>query len=163
MTAISIPLMEFEDDPRVSPTTRPRAYLLEGANFPIQSRVFPQDGPYARYYQTFLPDYTSTLVVDVYWYALQGNNSGTVTWVAAVAAVTNADATPLDQKAFAASSSTASTVLDNRRMRLTSITIANTDSLAAGDMLVVKLNRLAGDAGGGVVAHLLGASLRFVV
>jgi hypothetical protein len=66
-----------------------------------------------------------------------------VVWAARLAAITPADTDTPNEKALAAASSTTTTVnvVEARRLVETSITLANLDSLAANDMLVLYVGR----------------------
>lgn len=89
-------------------------------------------------------DYSSGLVAKVQWHSTGAADA--VVWACYLAAMTPAT-DRIDNKAFAAVNqatgsvhATANTVVE------TSITMTNADSVAAGDLIIVSLWRLPGDA-----------------
>lgn len=86
-------------------------------------------------------DYASGGAVDLAWHA--NATSGTVRWGVSIGAISSGDAdTPLEH-ANAAASTAAGTVntTEARRLTITSITLSNPDSLAAGDLFFLLVYR----------------------
>jgi hypothetical protein len=102
------------------------------------------------YFHTNMPDYGSgNVTATVHWYA-DTASSGGVTWETALAAITpNTDTQDVETKSFAAVNTANDTHLGTTGQRLHSIdvTISNLDSLAAGDVVWLRLSRLTTDAG----------------
>lgn len=86
-------------------------------------------------------NYASGPVVKLQWMA--NATSGSVVWDAQIGAVTPADAdTPIEHVlAAVTAATTAANTTEARRLVETSITLANLDSLAAGDLVVLCLYR----------------------
>jgi hypothetical protein len=93
-------------------------------------------------------DYASAPVAKVQWKATSAT-SGSVVWGVQLAAVTPGDAVNLNSaKAFATINQTTTTVPGTAGyMTETSITLTNADSVAAGDFVVMRVARVAADAG----------------
>ncbi|UWZ37862.1 hypothetical protein Drose_06190 [Dactylosporangium roseum] len=108
-------------------------------------------------------DYASAPVLKVQ-FKMTSATSGDVVWAAQVAAVTDGDATDVDAKVFAVANTATVTVPGTvGYLKEASITIANADSLAAGDFVVVRLARqgaAAGDTATGD-AEMVGAALTY--
>lgn len=86
-------------------------------------------------------NYVSGGAVKLLWMA--NATSGSAVWGAALGAVTATDAdTPLEHATAAASTTTTATnTTEARRLNETSITLANLDSVAAGDLVFLKVYR----------------------
>jgi hypothetical protein len=86
-------------------------------------------------------DYSSAPVAKVQ-YKMASATTGGVAFEARIAAVTDGDATDVDAKAFAAANvGTATVPATAGHLDEVSITMTNADSVAAGDFVVVYLNR----------------------
>ena len=87
-------------------------------------------------------DYASAPVLRVQ-YKMASATSGNVIVEARLAAVTDGDATDLDAKAFAAANTSSATAVPGTAGHLDEITLAlaNADSVAAGDFVIVYLAR----------------------
>lgn len=91
-------------------------------------------------------DYASAPVLKVQ-YKMASATSGAVGWVAQVAAVSDGDAQDVDAKAFAAANSATVTVPGTAGyLDEASITLTADDSVAAGDLVILRLARDADDA-----------------
>jgi hypothetical protein len=92
-------------------------------------------------------DYSSAPVLKVQ-YKMASATSGDVIWVGQIAAVTDGDSTDVDAKAFASANSATVTVPGTAGfIDEASITMTNADSVAAGDLVVLRLARDADAAG----------------
>lgn len=87
-------------------------------------------------------DYASGLVLKAQ-YKMASATSGNVILEARVAAVSDGDAQDVDAKAFGSANTSATTAVPGTAGHLDeiSITLANADSVAAGDYVIVYLNR----------------------
>lgn len=129
----------------------------DGSNFPVESWAFDAATQETLYIFFKARDYGSgNVTLNLMWYAATAT-SGDVVWGAAIAAITpDTDSQDVETKAF----TTASTVTDShlgttgKRVHQCSITLSSLDSLAANDLVCVKLYRdaasgsdtMAGDA-----------------
>jgi hypothetical protein len=108
-------------------------------------------------------DYVSGGAVKLEWMANATANSAV--WGARIAAVTAGDAdTPVEHAAAAASTTTTATnATEARRGNATSITLANLDSVAAGDLVFLLVYRDADNASDTLTvdAELIAASLEY--
>jgi hypothetical protein len=109
-------------------------------------------------------NYASAPLVKLLWMA-NSASSNSVVWGASIGAVTPADAdTPVEHASAAASTTTtAGNATEARRLIETSITLSNTDSVAAGDLVFLLVYR---DANNGsdtlaVDAELISAALEY--
>jgi hypothetical protein len=139
-----------------SSATAPGVYLLQLA-FDATSEEWVT-------WQFRMPaDYASAPVV-VVTYKMTSATSGGVVWDARLAAVTTGDATSVNAKGFAAANTATSTVPGTVGYELdVSIAMANTDSVAAGDFVVLRMARAAADASDTATgdAELIVASLSY--
>lgn len=131
-------------------------------NFPIAGRAFPVGVQRYAFFRGYLPDYVSTLTLDVLWYIAGANTAGNVTWITNCAAITPGDVGRLSDKAFSSSTNSVTTAPSGtERLNISTVTITNTDSLAAGDLLIVRVARDPGNATCGGTAVLIGASINY--
>ncbi|MFI7125977.1 hypothetical protein ACIBQ1_09805 [Nonomuraea sp. NPDC050153] len=124
----------------------PQMVRVEGTNQPVTGLAFDGAGTTSEYaFWKFSPfKYGSgNLSVDVIWYAASGT-SGTVDWAAGVACITpNTDTEDVQSAGFGSSPLATGTHLGTtaRRLHKTTITITDTDSMAAGDECWLRLAR----------------------
>jgi hypothetical protein len=108
-------------------------------------------------------DYASAPILKIQWTA--NATSGSVVWSTQLGAVTPSDVdTPLEHVLAAASSATTATnATEARRLNESSITLANLDSVAAGDLVFLTIWRDSANASDTctVDAELVGASLEY--
>jgi hypothetical protein len=124
--------------------------VVDGTNFPVPSLAFDASTEESVFFTFRAASYGSgNLTLTLNWYA-DTASSGDVVFGAAIAAITpNTDSQDIETKAFA----TAQTVTDShigttgQRLHECAITISNLDSIAANDWVVLKLYRVAADAG----------------
>lgn len=122
----------------------PQFQRVAGTNFPVTSLAFDAAAAESAFWKLVAEGYTSgNITLDLFWYA-DTASSGDVVWEASVACITpDTDSQDVETKAFA----TANTVTDShlgttgQRLHKASITISNLDSIAAGDVLWLKVAR----------------------
>ena len=114
-------------------------------------------------YRGVVPDnYASGPVLTVY-YSMQAATSGTVGYNAYVMAVTPDDAADIDTDSFDSANAASETVPGTAGyMSELDITLTNADSMAAGDVAMIKLQRNVADTASGD-AKLRGVVLRYTV
>lgn len=128
--------------------------VVAGTNFPVQSLAFDASTAEAVFAAFRAANYGSgNLTLTLNWYA-DTASSGDVIWGAQIAAITpDTDTQDIETKAFA----TANTVTDShlgttgQRLHTCSVTISNLDSLAANDLVALRIYRDAA-AGGDTMA-----------
>jgi hypothetical protein len=92
-------------------------------------------------------DYGSAPLAKIQWAAASAT-SGAVVWDVRISATTPGDATDVDTQDFAAANTATTTVPATAGyLAETSVTLTNADSLAAGDLVVVRVARAAADGG----------------
>lgn len=80
-------------------------------------------------------------------YKMASATTGAVVWDARIGAVSSGDATDVDAKGFAAANAATSSVPGTAGHLLeVPVTLTNADSVAAGDLVVVRVARVAADA-----------------
>jgi hypothetical protein len=141
MTAVYMRNIDPVDDGIVARQRRAQDVLLDGTNFPIAGRAFPVGDLRYAFYYGYLPDYVSTLTLDLLWTQTGSPATGSVTWVSGVAAITPTDVTRFADKAFATSNTQNTSALADQLLTKSTITVSNTDSVAAGDLMIVRVNR----------------------
>ncbi len=138
-----------------------------GTNFPVDSWAFDGATEEDLFVAFQALNYGSgNLTLRFGWYA-DSSTSGDVVWGAAVAAITpNTDTQDVETKAFA----TAQTVTDShlgttaQRVHEISLTISNLDSIAANDIVWIRIYRdadAAGDTLNAIDANLVYATLEY--
>ncbi|WP_146169017.1 hypothetical protein [Actinoplanes italicus] len=90
-------------------------------------------------------DYASTPVAKLQWLAASAT-SGAVVWDVRISATSPGDSTDVDAQDFGSANTGTTTVPGTAGyLAETSITLTNADSLAAGDLVVVRVARAAAD------------------
>ena len=122
---------------------------VAGTNFPVNSLAFDASTSETVYFRFPAFDYGSgDWTVTVYWYA-DTASSGGVVWGVSLAAITpNTDTQDVETKAFDTEETVADTHLGTTGQRLHSIalTLTETDAVAAGDDVTLRLARKVADA-----------------
>lgn len=122
-----------------------RHKIVEGTNFPIAVLAFDASTIQTAFASFIANAYGSgNITLTLYLYAASAS-SGDSVWEASIAAVTpNTDTGDIESKAFATAQTATLTHpgTTGKRQLSVAITISNLDSIAAGDMVVVKLRRL---------------------
>ena len=161
MTAVYLREFEPVEDHVVARAQLARPSFLAG-QFPLAGREFPPGGVRYSYYIGYVPDYVSTPTIDLLWYVRDAGASGNVTWQSNLAAVTPGDAMRLSDKTFATPGNTVnSSPTGIQQLNKATITVANTDSLAAGDLVIVRITRDPGNVSCGGTAVLIGISFNY--
>lgn len=161
MTAVYMRNFEPVDDTVIARQKRAQKVLIDGTNFPTEGRAFPVGDLRYAFFYGYLPDYVSTLTLDLLWCQTGAQASGSVTWLASVAAITPGDTTRFADKVFAASNTTSTAALADQLLTKTTITVSNTDSLAAGDFLIVRVSRDPSVVSCGGTAVLIAVSINY--
>ena len=128
-----------------------------GTNFPVACLKFDAATDEAAFWKLIAQNYGSgNITVNILWYA-DTASSGDVVWDAQIAAITpNTDTQDIETKALAAVNSVTDSHLGTvgQRLHEATITLSNLDSIAADDLVFLRLNRdanngsdtMAGDA-----------------
>ena len=118
-----------------------------GTNFPVEVLGFDASTDANAYFLFRAYEYGSgNLTLDIEWYA-DTATSGTVVWAAQIAVITpNTDTQDIETDAFATVATVTDTHLGTTGQRLhrATITISSLDSLAADDVVVLRIYRDAG-------------------
>lgn len=130
-------------------TAFPQYVKNNGTNFPVSGLAFDAATDEAAFWKFLAVDYTSgNLTLDLFWYA-DTATSGNIVWDAQIAAITpETDTQDVETKTFAAISSVTDSHLGTTGQRLhkATITLSNLDSLAADDVVWLRVNRDANNA-----------------
>lgn len=131
-------------------TAFPQFVKNNGTAFPVTSLAYDATTSEAAYWKLAAFNYGSgNITCDVLWYA-DTASTGAVVWQAAVAAITpNTDSQDVETKALATAQQATDTHLGTvgQRLHSVTVTVTNLDSVAAGDVVWLKLARLPADAG----------------
>lgn len=126
-------------------STFPAFSKVNGTNFPVTGLAYDAAADEAAFWKLGAILYGSgNLTLDLEWYA-DTASSGVVRWGAAIAAITpDTDSQDIETKAFATENTVDDTHLGTTGQRLhrASITISNLDSLAAGDVVWLRIRRV---------------------
>lgn len=161
MTAVALRNFEPVNDSVVARQKRAQALTLQGDNFPIAGRAFPVGDLRYSFYYAYLPDYVSTPTLDLLWTQTGSPATGSVSWISSLACITPGDVTRLEDKAFATSNFGTTSALADQLLQKTTITVTNTDSLAAGDLMIVRINREPSLVTCGGTAVLIAVSINY--
>ena len=161
MTAIYLRNIEPVDEGIVAKQKRAHTTVLTGTNFPISGRAFPVGDLRYAFYYGYLPDYVSTPTLDLLWTQTGAPASGNVSWISSVAATSPGDTTRFADKAFATSNFNTASVLADQVLQKTTISVTNTDGLAAGDLLGVRIYREPAVVTCGGTAVLIAVSINY--
>jgi hypothetical protein len=115
-----------------------------GTNFPVSGLAYDAATDEAAFWKLQANEYASgNLTLDIFWYA-DSASTGDVVWEAQIAAITpNTDSQDIETDSLA----TANSVTDShigttgQRLHQATITISNLDSLAAGDVVFIRIAR----------------------
>lgn len=124
----------------------PQYVKNNGSNFPVSGLAYDAASIETVYWKFIAQNYGSgNLTLNIHWYA-DTATSADVVWGAAIAAITpDTDTQDVETKAFA----TANTVTDThlgttgQRLHRAVMTISNLDTVAADDVVWIKLERTA--------------------
>lgn len=122
----------------------PQLSKVNGTNFSYFVLAFDASTQETAYWRFRADSYGSgNLTLDIYWYA-ENATSGNVVWEAQIAAITpDTDSQDVSTKALATLNYIQDTHLGttSKRLHKCTITISNLDSLAAGDVVFIKIAR----------------------
>jgi hypothetical protein len=131
-------------------TAFPQYKSVPGTNFAVSVLFYDAAAIESAYWKFPSTGYGSgNVTVDLFWYA-DTASSGDVVWGCALAAITpNTDTQDVETKAFATQNTATDTHLGTTGQRLhqIAVTVTNLDSLAVGDMVWIRIQRVATDAG----------------
>lgn len=131
-------------------TVFPEYTKIAGTNFPVTSLKFDAALDEAAFWKFEALSYGSgNITVDILWYA-DTASSGDVVYGAAISAITpNTDTQDVETDGLA----TENTVTDShlgttgQRVHLATITVSNLDSIAANDLVHLRIRRLGNTSG----------------
>lgn len=130
-------------------TAFPSLVRVNGTNFPVVSLAYDAAATETAYFKWVAIAYGSgNVTAKVGWYA-DTASSGDVRWEVALAAITpDTDTQDVETKAFATAHAFTDSHLGTtgQRVHEASQAISNLDSIAAGDMCVLRVSRLGADA-----------------
>ena len=125
--------------------TFPQYKSNAGTNFPVSVLFYDASTDEAATWKFIATSYGSgNLTLDLWWYA-DSATSGDVVWGGAIAAITaNTDTQDVETDAFATENTVTDTHLGTTGQRVHSctVTISNLDSLAAEDLVFLRVRRL---------------------
>lgn len=123
---------------------------VQGTSFPVSGLAYDGTSTERAYFKIPVINYGSgNLTATIEWYA-DTASSGAVVWETALAAITgNTDTQDVETKSFATANTATDTHLGTtgQRVHTIDVTISNLDSLANGDVALLRVSRLPGDAG----------------
>lgn len=127
----------------------PQYDKINGTNMPVSGLKYDTTTSETAHWRIPMIAYGSgNLTLTVYWYA-DTASSGGVVFEAAISALTaNADTQDIETDAYATATNASDTHLGTTGQRLHNfdITISNLDSVAANDLVSIKLTRLPANA-----------------
>lgn len=129
-------------------TNFPQYNKVNGTNIPVAGLGYDDTADEAAFWRISARNYSSTLAVEVEWYA-DNATSGVVRWGVSVAAITpNTDTQDIETDGLSTEVTSDDTHLGTTGQRLHSISIGslNVDSLAADDDLVIRIRRIGSNA-----------------
>lgn len=144
----------------------PSLSRVDGTSNPVFGLAFDPSTIQECFWRFVIQRYGSgKLTLDLYWYAATAT-TGVVRWGGSIAAITaDTDSQDITTKALATETTVNDTHLGTvgKRLHKCSITISNLDSLANGDVVQLRLRRVANNAADTMTgfAVLVGAVLSF--
>jgi len=125
-------------------TNFPQYLRISGTNFPVDGLAYDATTDEAAVWKLIVDNYGSgNLTLDIYWYA-DTATSANVVWETQIACITaDADTQDIETKSLATLNFVQDTHLGTtgQRVHKCSITISNLDSIAAGDLLHIRIAR----------------------
>lgn len=139
----------YPEEAMLRSTAFPAIVQANGSNYPVRGMAFATDATEAIFFKFRAVNYGSgNLTIDIDWYA-DTASANDVVWDAQIACITpNTDTQDIETDALA----TANTVTDShlgttgQRLHRATITLSNTDSIAADDYCTLRIARDIGDA-----------------
>lgn len=139
----------FPEGAQFLATAFPAYVKTNGTNFPVSGLAFDAAADEAAFWKFVAGNYGSgNLTLNIYWYA-DTASSGDVIFDAQITAITaNTDTTDVETDTLATANSVTDTHLGTtgQRVHLATIAISNLDSIAADDLVFIRLNRDANNA-----------------
>ena len=130
-------------------TAFPALVKTNGTNFPVSGLAFDAATDEAAFWKFIATNYGSgNLTVTIFWYA-DTASSGDVIFDVQITAITpNTDSTDVETDSLATANSATDSHLGTTGQRVHSVdvTVSNLDSVAAGDVVFLRLNRDANNA-----------------
>lgn len=124
--------------------TFPAFSKVNGTNFPVSGLAFDAAADEFAFWKFIAQGYGSgNLTLNLLWYA-DNATSGDVVWDAAIAAITpNSDSQDVETDSLASVNSVIDSHIGTtgQRVHLCTITISNLDSLAADDLVFLRISR----------------------
>ncbi len=126
-------------------STFPMYKNIAGSNFPSTGLFYDASADEAAFWKLVATNYGSgNLTVDLWWYADTASSGDTV-WGCALAAITaNADTQDVETDGLATENTATDSHLGTtgQRLHLITVTVSNLDSLAADDMVWLRIRRI---------------------
>lgn len=126
-------------------STFPQYVKNNGTNFPVSSLAYDAAADEAAFFKFVATSYGSgNLTLTLFWYA-DTASSGDVVWGGAISAITpNSDSQDIETDGLATENTATDSHLGTTGQRLHSIdvTISNLDSIAAGDVVHLRIRRV---------------------
>ena len=141
MATVYIPLDPDEAEPYSS--NFPARVKINGTNFPVTGLAFDATTDEACCFKFQPRSFSSTLALELIWYA-DTASSGNVVWESQVSAITpNTDSQDIETDGLATLNYVQDAHLTsvNQRVHSCSISITNTDSVASGDIVHLRVAR----------------------
>jgi hypothetical protein len=125
-------------------TAFPALQKVNGTNFPVFGLYYDATSDEAAFWAIPTPNYGSgNITITIYWYAATAS-SGNVSWEAQISAITpNDDTTNIEVRSLATLNHVQDTHLGTtpKRLHSCSITLTNTNSIAADDLVYIRIAR----------------------
>lgn len=122
---------------------------VDGTNFPISCLGYNDTTVQDAFFKFFPSTYGSgNLTLTLEWYSATGQTSGAVKWGASLSAIAPGAAQSVETASFATQDVATTTVNATAKgMTQTVITITDLNSIAAGDLVWIRIERVANDGG----------------
>ena len=154
------------EDAQYLASTFPAYSRIMGTNFPVSGLAYDAATEESAFWKFVASNYGSgNLTLTVHWYA-DTASTGDIIWGAAIAVITpNTDSQDVETDAFATAQTATDTHIGTvgQRVHSIAVTISNLDSLAADDLVFLKVYRDADAAGDTMTgdAFLIGLTLSY--
>lgn len=125
----------------------PQYVKVNGTNLPVSGLAFDTTTQENAFWQFPILSYGSgNITATVYWYADTASSNGVV-WGCSIRALTAADNVDIETDALATETNASQTHAGTtgQRLHAVAVTISNLDSVAALDLVTLRLSRLTGN------------------
>lgn len=125
-------------------TAFPAYVKTNGTNFPVSGLAFDAATDEAAFWKFIAQNYGSgNLTVNIYWYADTASANDVIFDVQIAAITANTDTQDIETDGLATVQSVTDSHLGTtgQRLHLATVTVSNLDSLAADDLVFLRLNR----------------------